>query len=313
MRRLFTRIFCGACLTASPVLAAPPKPSPAAKEASQQVNELLRKAVALREQNRPQEALEVLNQALAISLDPQVLLGLGRVYEDLGRYEEARTQYIACLAETVHPKIREVAREGIARLDVVTRTGTIELVVRPDGASLVLNGRPADLPKNRLLVLPPGTHRVRLEADGFVPHDQDVIVAGGKTTAVAVELKPRIVEVREVPTTVVAGDPGVDFGAWPWVTLGTGLAAAGVGTWLVLDGQADWDAVTGDMPRAQADELVDRGSQKRTIGFVGLGVGGGLVLTSVILWALEREPSEGTTVGVMPTRGGVNATLSFGF
>jgi hypothetical protein len=311
MKRLLTGLIaCTLTAASMPSLGATPKP---VSEASrQQVAELMLKAIALREQNRPHEALEVLNQALAISLDPQILQGLGRVYEDLGRYEEARTQYIACLAETVHYKIRDAAKEGLKRIEAATRTGTLSLSVRPVGATLVLNGRPAELGDGSM-VLPPGTHRVRLELAGYVAHDQDVVVVGGKTTTVAVELQPVIVEVREVPMSVAARDPGVDFGAWPWVTLGLGLGLAGAGAWFVVDGQNDWDAVTGEMPRAQADELVDRGSQKRTAGFVGLGVGGGLVVTSMVLWLLEREPSEGATVVVLPSGKGMSAALTWSF
>lgn len=101
------------------------------------------------------------------------------------------------------------------------------------------------------------------------------------------------------------------FGPWPWVALGASVVAMGVGTGFIIDGTADWDAVTPTMLKSEADALVESGDQKRTIGFVTGGIGIGLMVTGVVLLVLE--PDDTPAVSLMPTTSGFASSLSWGF
>jgi len=297
-------------VTATPSLAA--APLTAAQQA--RINELLREAADERRLKRLDAALETLQEALAIALDPVVLVNLARTYEELGRYDEARAQYSACLPATVAKEVQQAAREGLARLDVLQATGMLHIRVTPIGASLSIGGVMSALSEEGKVALTPGVHRLSLSHAGYESHAQDVQITGGKTTSLTVNLsrEPEYIHVV-APATVQP----VDFGAWPWLALGTGLALAGVGTYLVLDGAQDFNDEDG-LPKAEAAALIEQGRTKQTVGYVGLGVGGALIGTAIILFLLESPGSDPDTEGdarleLGPLPGGGNATLTWDF
>jgi tetratricopeptide (TPR) repeat protein len=81
----------------------------------------------------------------------------------------------------------------------------------------------------------------------------------------------------------------------PWVALGAGVLATGLGTTLYVLGVRDHDRVTsapgyGDpggvhpMKRSEARDLVAAGDTKKVIGGIGLGLGGALIATGAALF-----------------------------
>jgi Tetratricopeptide repeat len=110
----------------------------------------------------------------------------------------------------------------------------------------------------------------------------------------------------------------------PWVMLGTGVVVTTFGATMYVLGAHDHDSVKsapgyGDpqqvdsMSRAKAQDLVDSGTRKKTIGGIGLGVGGALVVTSFVLF-LSNSSSEtsdrGVAFAVGPTPGGGAVALN---
>jgi tetratricopeptide (TPR) repeat protein len=103
-------------------------------------------------------------------------------------------------------------------------------------------------------------------------------------------------------------EPSVwDHPAWPVLTLGTGILLAGLGTGLYLDGARDHDEVTGapnygDAPRpspmteVEAQRLIDSGDTKKLIGGIGLGIGGTLIATHVVLTVWRSTQGEASQV-----------------
>jgi tetratricopeptide (TPR) repeat protein len=82
--------------------------------------------------------------------------------------------------------------------------------------------------------------------------------------------------------------------ALPLVTLGAGMLLAGLGAGLYVDGAHDHNEVTSapsygevESPRAmtevEARTLIDSGNTKKLLGGVGLGLGGALIATHVVL------------------------------
>jgi hypothetical protein len=78
-----------------------------------------------------------------------------------------------------------------------------------------------------------------------------------------------------------------------------------VGTWRIVDGNEDLDAVEMmpvNTPESEYGPLLERGQDKRTQGFVGVGVGSAAVIGGVLWLALAGDDS--TTVTMSPRKGG---------
>jgi tetratricopeptide (TPR) repeat protein len=112
--------------------------------------------------------------------------------------------------------------------------------------------------------------------------------------------------------------------AWPLLTLGTGILLAGLGTGLYLDGARDHDEVTGaanygdvsrpsSMTEVEAQRLIDAGDTKKLIGAIGLGVGGALIATHVVLtvWRSARGEASQVRAELRLVPGGCLVTGSF--
>lgn len=112
---------------------------------------------------------------------------------------------------------------------------------------------------------------------------------------------------------------------WPWVTLGAGVVVTGVGATFYALGVSDHAQVTdaagyGDpsvvypMTRAEAQSYVDSGNTKKLIGGIGLGLGGGLIATGVVLLVTGKSSSTtqsaATSFTLTPSREGLLAGYS---
>lgn len=96
-------------------------------------------------------------------------------------------------------------------------------------------------------------------------------------------------------------------GAGPWIVLGGGVVAAGVGLALMLsaNGQVD-DAANASGERARAD-LLDGASTQHTVGVALLGVGAAAAVGGVLWRALA--PGRAPTLSMGVGAGGVALTL----
>ncbi|MET0409653.1 MAG: tetratricopeptide repeat protein [Polyangiaceae bacterium] len=111
----------------------------------------------------------------------------------------------------------------------------------------------------------------------------------------------------------------------PWVVLGGGVVFTTVGVSLYLLGASDHNEVTDargygqadavvPMTRAEAEDLVSSGDTKKLIGGIGLGLGGALLTTYVILLATgSSSSSEDVAFAVAPTSGGARMSLAGSF
>jgi len=268
-------------------------------------------------------AIGSLKKALGIYSSPEILYSLARVYEDAGKLDISRTYFELCFGPAVDPELQQRARDGLARLDKVGQHGRLVLEVAPADAHVFIDGERWRLDASNGTNLTAGTHRLRVIHPQFAFHEQDVAIIGGQTLNVIVNLSERpkeVVRTVEVQAPkVVKTSEGVGFGAWPGVMLGTGLAAGGAGLYFFLSGTADWDGAREANPQTEAElqaaiDVRNRGTQKRTIGFVAMGVGGALLMTSVILFALETDgTTTPSTSGWVPSlgveRGGAQISL----
>lgn len=133
-------------------------------------------------------------------------------------------------------------------------------------------------------------------------------------------VRPTIVS----PVTTTADAPGAGpLPVWKWVSLGAGVAVAGAGGVVLALGLNDYATVTKapgystpdaiiQLTRAQALKAIADGTTKKTIGIVMLGVGGALVATSVVLFAMGGSQSGVRASFILtPNGGAVMAQGSF--
>ncbi len=163
--------------------------------------------------------------------------------------------------------------------------------------------------------LPKGPHRVRVEAAGYLPFEQDVLLEEGKTNTLTGKLEP-------TPEARAAHDANLSFHrTWGFVSLGAGALIGGAGAaFLAINSGSKTDArdalseanaaadskTTGpfcdtrsgtNTPaecQAYVDEKqteYDNAKSRDVIGFVGIGVGAAALVTGVV-FLLTGEASD---------------------
>ncbi|HWA77113.1 MAG TPA: PEGA domain-containing protein [Polyangiaceae bacterium] len=198
-----------------------------------------------------------------------------------------------------------------------------------DGATLVLDSSetPAELtvdgerkgPYSTPLRLPRGPHHISVAAAGFIPLERDVNLDGSQTNVVKVVLEP-------TPETRKAYRSTANFHrTWGWIGIASGVAIAGGSTAFALvnmskqdDAQSRLDAANalnendeppcdassgyasqggddgrkcfGDIRAARDD--VNSAKTRSTLGFIGMGVGGAVAITGVVLLLTGNDPDK---------------------
>jgi len=143
-----------------------------------------------------------------------------------------------------------LARSDQLRSLIAQAVGEVVLTVTPATARVFVDGSPSVLDgRERVILLNPGLHFIRVTRDGYEPHRQEVRVERGSRQAHAVELQPRVTALAPDPSftmdestsRVTAGvtessapedvaDDRKPFVKRPgfWVMIGV-IAAAGIG------------------------------------------------------------------------------------
>ncbi len=190
---------------------------------------------------------------------PTLLLGLARAQAQLGKYIESWESYHRIILEGAppgaNPTLLRAIDDAKTEIDSVaskrskvtlTVTGADSPKVTLDGAALPGAALGLERPVN------PGKHAVHAEAPGMKAGDGTFTVDPGKATTFTLALE-REASAAVVPVTP---PPAGDTGAPP--------------------------PTTGNPPPPGADVSTSDGSLNRTLGFVGLGVGGAGLLVGVI-------------------------------
>jgi len=273
------------------------------------------RGIKLLQEGRWEDAIRELDKALPMAVEvgsvPLIASchrALAKAHDALGHVETALRHYRAYLDANLDEALRrKEVEDRIAALEQATRA-ELEVSVDVAHATVLVDG--AAVTRAGPIALAAGVHQLRVEAEGYTPHEEQLTLRGGQQVQVVVRLRPigpvgpvrpPIGELVEPPPE----PPGA--GPWPWVTIAGGALVAGLGAWLVAEGDADWTSVEeardDDPPtltRAQADALVEDGRGKRTGGFVAVGAGAGLVVTGLVLLLVDDPParaSEGVRFG----------------
>jgi hypothetical protein len=169
-----------------------------------------------------------------------------------GRLRDARDLFRACASGGCPAAVQHDCEKAFDEVD--RAVPTVVLIVRSGGRDLTdvhvlvdgllvaqkIDGRP--------LALDPGAHHLRIETPAGVRLGEQDVVAhqAEKNRLLPIDVSPPPPAARG-PLAATEGQTAAPHDArqhtvWPWVVMGTGLSAAGVGIVLAVVGQSDVSA-----------------------------------------------------------------------
>jgi hypothetical protein len=165
----------------------------AADDDSTPVSVLIGDAVAEYDAGHFQEARALFRQAHERSPTARTLRGIGMCSFELRDYVEAARSLAASLRDQRRPLTSEQKRHAEALLARTnTFIGRFSVKVKPTGASLFVDGHPAELEPDGGLLLAFGRHQLSLRCPSCAPteKDEEINVAGGEHKEVELALAP---------------------------------------------------------------------------------------------------------------------------
>lgn len=263
-------------------------------------------------------ALEHFQEAYAIAKLPVVTFNLALAEDKLGRYEDALRHLDEVLADSAtNDKTRAAAqteRDRVAKnlgVIAVELAGAKEIRVEIDGKARRL--------EDGALRVSPGSHLVRVVADGSERLSRRVQVDAGERLVLHIERTRELVVESEEPRSP-SQEPTKDHASsggvsptWFFVAGGTTLVLAGVTVWSGLDTLSAKNDLDDDRPEltlAEEQARIDDGHGKETrtnVLLVATGVGA--VATAalglfVVNWGKGKH--ENVSVGFGPATASVS-------
>ncbi len=219
--------------------------------------------------------------------------------------------------------VKKRASDGLTRIRKAVRPGFLVVQVEPVGATVLVDGVVSAQMGGDPIELSPGTHRVRVEAAGREPHEQDVRIEPGATQRIEVRLPARGVAVPApapmssapaAPVEREEAEPSGGVSPVAWVLLAAGAGLAGGGAYMYTDGSSKWDEVNNaqsvamqneqikNMTEARAKQLIDAGKTRHTIGLVLIGAGAASIVGSIAMFIFSGgDAEEAAARGAAPT------------
>lgn len=213
------------------------------------------------------EALRQQGLKVVTAQDIATLLGMERQKALLGCDETSAS----CMAELANALGAEATLVvNVARFDDGSFRGLAKLLSSRDGA--VLSSVKLDSRDEKRLL--------------------DALEAAAEPLAAV--LKPKVA--MEKPA----------FSRFWWIPGALGLVGAGVGTALLVDARAQYDAIPTTPTRLEAEGLAEHGKGSQFVGSLALGVGAGLLVTGAVMALWPASPvtprvalsPQGATMGV---------------
>jgi hypothetical protein len=157
-------------------------------------------------------ALTKLQAAYDASKDPRLLWNMAACEKALRHYVsvlELLERYASEGAQLITEEERAATAELVATVRAFVNELT--LTVQPDGATVLVDGLTlGHTPLAKPLRLDMGKRQLRLEKQGFVPHQTEIDLAGGKSAALEVTLVPELhdgtLRIVSDPNAVIAVD-----------------------------------------------------------------------------------------------------------
>lgn len=316
MKRAFA---LAACLFFTPsfAFAAPATDKDRARELAQTAADLL-------DEKKYTEALEAANKAESLYHAVFHLYVAARSLEGLGRLTEAADTYERVLAEPLPASAPKVFRDAQAEskgllADLLARIPTVLVRISGapvDAAKATLDDKPIDIASGVAMRADPGSHVVRVTADGRAPFEKTITLPNkGGVVVVDADLAMVGGQTKSDPVTQEKGGSVVPaivaFGVGA-----AGLAFGGVTGGLELGKVKDLEQrCPNKMCPVDVQADFDKAHQLATLSTVGFVVGGVGVAAGVVLLVVRKKgpttPSSGALIvpWVAPGRAGLAGTF----
>lgn len=258
-------------------------------------------------------ALAAFQRAYDLAPHYAVLFNIGFCQKQLQRYPEALEafqRYLADGGDRIRPEKRAEAEQAIADLQIFL--SRVRIVVSVDGAEVLVDGAPRGTsPLAEPLVLGAGHHVVEARAADHRDARVEFDLGGAEEREIALTLEalvavappppppppPPPVEPPPVQPPPVEPPPPEEPEAWyddwlGWTLGGVGLAAAGVGAVFLIGASNKAAASEDEVDMEDAHAMLQEAALGDVIGGSLLAVGGGLLVTGIILLAISPDGGE---------------------
>lgn len=168
---------------------ASPPPAEAAPDPSVEARERFMAGAELFDEERFDAAAVEFERSFALRPVPVVLFNLAQCYRRLLRHDdaiEAFRRYLALGGASIAADRRRGVEQEIAAIEA--QTGAVALDVSPAGARVSIDGRPAGAAPLPELRLAEGHRALRIEAEGYVTIEDELVVVGREGRRVEVRL-----------------------------------------------------------------------------------------------------------------------------
>jgi len=267
------------------------------------------RAMELVKEQDYQSALIEFQRAYELEPNFQVLFNIGQAHVALGRPIEAidaLTRFLSDGGAAVSSEQRKRTLDEIERQRAFV--GEIILTVAPPGALVTVDGR--EIGKSPLpgpVRVGIGSHRVSVTAEGYVPFEKSLTVAGKDRKELAVQLAAVPAGGANAPSTVVPPNESPDAlreaprrsPVLAYVVGGTGLAFAGVGAAfgvMALGKDKDIERLCLSGVNCSGEALDAERDRNRDAWIANVGVGLGIVgigAATVMLLSAGNETTHG--------------------
>lgn len=310
---------------------AEPSATPPTEEQVEAARVLYREARDLHKQGRVKEALAKALEAYRTAATPVTALETGDLLVEAGRLVEARDILRSITLLPVSPRESDKGRE--ARQQATALAGQLDMRIpkiafaeRPTGVELVLDGRAvASTDATAWQGVDPGAHALLVRVDERPCTTVNLSLSEGEERTIDLHdaaaacrpappppgAPPPRAAARPLPPAPLPPPPpppGDGGGSRRWLgvaTMGGGVVALGVGTYLALSAKSDYTSVAGDCPPRgcnQAGFDVRNSARARAdVATVFLAVGAAAVVGGGLLWWLapSSAPSSSATRAVL--------------
>ncbi|MCA9526247.1 MAG: PEGA domain-containing protein [Myxococcales bacterium] len=256
-------------LAGAPTLAsAQADPPPAAKAAYDA-------GVAHFQAGRYPEAIAEFNKAYRMGPNPILVFNMARAFEELGDFASATEFYKRYLQMAPEAPDRKVVEESLRTLELLAARqekpaeGTLEVQSVPEGATVLVDGRPVGRTPLQLPVAS-GRHFVAVEHAGHSRESREIAVDAGKVQ----RLDFTLVSVKAPPPPVAQ-----ESNAPAWILLGVGttmIVGGSIAGVIALDRNDQLDAIESGEKQASRSRFDDLQTEGRTWAYAadGLMIGG---------------------------------------
>jgi hypothetical protein len=284
--------------------------SPTTTDLLEQAQVFVNKASQLYLQSNYDGALEQLRQAEVLALKAKapslanIRFNIARCYEQMERWAEALEAYQIYNGLPDEPHRKEKAWAAMQTLETKV-FGALSVSCFPARAQVEIAGLTSGVvtcPWQSTKVKP-GTYSVAVRNPGYESQTQNVVVVAGQAANAEATLKPLV---SSVSAELATPAPAAETPKLPWLTIGVGVATAGVGAVFTGLALSDQDEAEGLPPGDERDDVVDSFEGQRSLSYIMYGTGGVLAVAGIVwLYLAGEDDAAPESISVLPTANGL--------